>query len=108
MAATPRLIASNAEGERAETGLAGLFSDCGAEKSLGLESSDVEQPVRLTIRPVKTAKRANCVKTYGLRGTLILQVGRLENVVSVIVAIYVRIVKIFSASPGIRQDEIAF
>ena len=47
MAAMPRLIASIAEGERADTGI-GLFNDSGGEKSLGDGLVEAEQPASIS------------------------------------------------------------
>jgi hypothetical protein len=43
----PRLIASIADGDRAEAGI-GLLSDPGGEKTLGVGPFDVEQPANIS------------------------------------------------------------
>src|SRR5512135_3703855 len=62
-AATPRLIASIAEGERAETVLA-AFPVSSNGDNLVAGASDVEQPVRLRISPAKTAIQRISLKKF--------------------------------------------
>src|SRR5581483_1414657 len=89
-AATPRLIASMAEGERASAALARLPKDSGGENSLGC-GAGLEQPAKITRSKNKKAARQNADSASNGGFPRLKALSEFSN----ILAICLRLVKFF-------------